>query len=208
MHILLPEYYSSKKGYIVGNTLLLNKILNFEKIMYELTYEIYGKKCVYCKRKLTEKNKTLDHLYPRAIGGVSITNNLKPSCQKCNSAKGDKTEKQFYDSKIISKKESKLYKTNINKWKEQIYKTQGFYLPKDWYFFVPTNDIKGIVNLDYPLGKSYYNALGFYSTYNHFPKPIIIDKDFNLLDGYSILQLAKNKNIESIPAIWCENVRF
>lgn len=208
MYIKLPEYYSSEKGYLVGDMLLLNKILNFEKIMYELTYEIYGDKCSYCKKKLTDEIRTLDHLYPRAIGGVSITNNLKPSCQKCNSAKGDKTEKQYKIAKKLEKKELKKYNEKMRLWKEDVYITKGFYLPEDWCIEINIKDIKGIVNENAPLGKRYYSALGFYKIYHNFPKPIIIDKDFNLLDGYNIFQLAINSNIEKIPAIWCENVRY
>lgn len=208
MYIKLPEYYYCGKGFVIGEHLYLNKILSFEKIMYKITYEIYGHRCVYCGKKLNKEILTLDHLYPRAIGGVSITNNLKPSCQKCNSAKGDKTEEQYYIAQKLEKRELKEYNADIREWKEQIYKNQGFYLPQDWYINIDVKDIKGIVNKNSPIGKSYYNILGFYTTYNHFPKPIIIDKDFNLLDGYNIMLVANSLKIKKVPAIWCENVRY
>ena len=40
---------------------------------------------------LTQKNRTLDHMYPRRWGGVSIPDNLVPSCKNCNGDKMDMT---------------------------------------------------------------------------------------------------------------------
>ena len=46
-----------------------------------------GYECVYCG---TDKNLTLDHLVPRALGGRTIWNNLVTACYTCNSEKGDR----------------------------------------------------------------------------------------------------------------------
>lgn len=47
--------------------------------------------CVYCYRKLTKRNKTQDHVVPRAHGGRSVPENLMPCCQDCNWQKADKS---------------------------------------------------------------------------------------------------------------------
>lgn len=47
--------------------------------------------CAYCGCKLTLATMTLDHVYPESKGGLSDWTNLRASCSKCNSQKGDKT---------------------------------------------------------------------------------------------------------------------
>jgi 5-methylcytosine-specific restriction endonuclease McrA len=42
--------------------------------------------CVYCEAEAT----TLDHLRPRAKGGMDNEENLVPSCAKCNNGRGGK----------------------------------------------------------------------------------------------------------------------
>ena len=46
----------------------------------------------------------------------------------------------------------------------------------------------------------------FYSKYGHIPKPIIVDKNGFLLDGFYSVIFAKNNLITSLPAIELENV--
>lgn len=48
-------------------------------------------KCAYCGDILKLSTMTLDHVYPESKGGLSDWANLRASCGKCNSAKGDKT---------------------------------------------------------------------------------------------------------------------
>lgn len=46
--------------------------------------------CVYCGTKLDKGTRTQDHVIPRAHGGGRLgRNNLEPSCEPCNRAKGD-----------------------------------------------------------------------------------------------------------------------
>jgi 5-methylcytosine-specific restriction endonuclease McrA len=44
-------------------------------------------KCVYCDRAAN----TVDHIIPRAKGGLSTWENLAACCQPCNNGKGDKS---------------------------------------------------------------------------------------------------------------------
>ncbi len=50
--------------------------------------------CQYCGRKLPVEELNLDHVLPRAQGGISSWTNLVASCYKCNSKKGSKTPEQ------------------------------------------------------------------------------------------------------------------
>lgn len=47
--------------------------------------------CCYCGAKIkTEGDASLDHLVPRARGGINSPSNLVLSCETCNRLKGDK----------------------------------------------------------------------------------------------------------------------
>lgn len=48
-------------------------------------------KCVYCGSNLDEKNFTVDHIYPRSLGGDDKEDNLAISCRSCNSSKKDQS---------------------------------------------------------------------------------------------------------------------
>lgn len=206
MLITLPENFQNKYSEVISNKLYLYNILSFEKLMYALTYEIYGDHCYLCGKSLNKKTLTIDHLFPRAIGGISITNNMRPCCSKCNSLKGSKTERQFLEMAVMKKREKKLYKLSLEVWKEQIYKTQGFYLPEHWINYININSITGIVNPNRTLGQKYEKYLDFFNKYGNLPKPIIVDLNFNLLDGRNVYSVAKEVNLKYVPIIWCKNV--
>lgn len=50
--------------------------------------------CQYCNKKLTAAQTTIDHVIPKAHGGVTSFNNCVVSCIACNSRKADKTPEQ------------------------------------------------------------------------------------------------------------------
>jgi len=52
-------------------------------------------KCVYCSASIEETTLTLDHLLPQELGGNNSASNLVTACKSCNSAKGNKSFKQF-----------------------------------------------------------------------------------------------------------------
>ena len=101
MIIELPlKFYPSKRNInfvrITNGTLEVTGPIGFEKLMVDLTYRIKGNtRCYYCRRRITQKNITIDHLYPRDFGGVSITNNLEPACSKCNSQKSNMNQFEY-----------------------------------------------------------------------------------------------------------------
>ena len=46
--------------------------------------------CRWCCDKLTEVNRTIDHIIPLNRGGHHIPDNLAASCARCNFSRGDK----------------------------------------------------------------------------------------------------------------------
>lgn len=51
-------------------------------------------KCQYCKKELSHKEATLDHVIPRSQGGSTSWDNLVCCCASCNKKKGNQTPKQ------------------------------------------------------------------------------------------------------------------
>ena len=52
----------------------------------EVVYQVFGTQCVLCQREAT----TLDHIIPRAKGGLAEVTNLQPMCHECNVEKADR----------------------------------------------------------------------------------------------------------------------
>ena len=94
MIIELPREFcmegpNCKKGAFVDNGILkIRWDVSFRKAMTELTYQMKGRgRCCYCKELIPEDEITIDHMYPQEFGGPTITNNMLPSCKKCNNDK-------------------------------------------------------------------------------------------------------------------------
>ncbi len=56
-----------------------------------------GGKCVYC---LADCRITVDHFIPIRHGGQTIKGNLLPSCQRCNSQKGDREPRSWVEAQF------------------------------------------------------------------------------------------------------------
>ena len=50
--------------------------------------------CQYCKLILTRKDATVDHVVPRAQGGMTSWDNVVIACNPCNRRKGGRTPKE------------------------------------------------------------------------------------------------------------------
>jgi 5-methylcytosine-specific restriction endonuclease McrA len=50
--------------------------------------------CQYCFQEFPSSELTLDHVIPRAQGGLTVWENLVACCRKCNSTKADRTPEQ------------------------------------------------------------------------------------------------------------------
>lgn len=204
----LPEKFKMPFVKISNGQLIIFQLVRYEDLIYELTYALKKEECYYCGKRLKLKNRTLDHCYPRAMGGVSIVNNLVPSCSKCNTEKMDMTVAEFDIWKnLLSESERKRYLKELNKINAQIRKSDGYKLPLEWGIKMMKIDEIHHIQSPYDMrGKKYYRISEFYNQYKKFPRPIIVDKEFKLLDGYNIILFAKDFNIKEVPTIVLENV--
>ena len=191
---------------VINGELLIYENVRFEDLMYELTYACKKRICYYCGKKLTKTTSTIDHGFPRASGGISITNNLYPSCSICNSKKGDLTHDEYLHSVKLDKTERKIYRKQLIKYREDIFRKKGFKLPKRWISYVPLAFITYTPASTDLRGKRYHQIRDFYQRYKKLSRPIVLDKNMNLLDGYNYLLFAKDYKLSEVPAIILENV--
>lgn len=204
----LPKKYESPFARVKNGILEIYRKERFEDLMYELTYALKKRRCIYCGKKLKRSNSTLDHRYPRDTGGISITNNLFPCCCKCNSAKSNLTHNEYLKIRSLSAKEKKAYLKELSQYRERIMRKIGFKLPRKWVTFEDINTIKYQKMITDLRGKRYCRIVEFYQKYGKLPKPVIVDKSNYLLDGYNIILFAKDYKIKKIPVIKLENVKL
>lgn len=213
MIIEVPNGYTFKKE---GNIIAFeeNGILKirsgkgkFNDVMYDLTYKSKGNtRCYYCKKEFDSHKITIDHVYPRALGGPTIPQNLVPACKFCNRRKGDMTPSQF--KAFIRLGDPQKQK----KFLADFFQTKYFQerwvhvLPDDWCSNTPIRELILLVNLHDTKTSKYKKAKEFYLRCGQFRKPIIIDKHRFVLDGFTEVLYAKNNKIQEIPTIVLENV--
>lgn len=71
------------------------RVRRWRRSLHELT----GERCIYCG----EWSESIDHVFPRSRGGLSVTENCVPACLGCNGHKGDTDvycwyrQQRFYD---------------------------------------------------------------------------------------------------------------
>ncbi len=207
MNLELPKKIRLPFVQIKKGKLYLQENLRFEDLMYELTYKLRDKRCVYCGKKLNQKTCTLDHRYPRATGGISITNNLYPCCSKCNSEKAFLTHEEFIKiRKVSDENEKKNFLFQLEQYKKHLMAKRGFILPQKWISFLFLDQIKYKKSLTECRGRRYMKIKRFYDEYKKIPRPVIVDKNNKLLDGYNIILFANDNGIKKIPVIKLDNV--
>lgn len=82
-----------------------------------------------------------------------------------------------------------------------------YQIPKEWISEKEITTIFVEVRLEDSTQTSKYKKVQeFYSQYGYFQKPIIVDKNGFLLDGFYTVVFAKNHQIATLPAIQLENV--
>lgn len=194
---------------VKNNKLIICNNVNFEKLMYDAAYALHGKtECYYCNKKISKENATQDHLYPKNMGGVTITNNLVTACTHCNQKKSNFNENQFRTWQMLeSKAQKKKYEESIRKMNEEIRYKRGFDLPDEWISYIPVDTINTEVafNTSYK-SKKYYKYQSFILNYGHMPRPVIVSNQRDLLDGYILIYAALNAGFKTVPTIVLENV--
>ena len=211
MNIELPEkfFYTSRyryNSYVQNGKLYVEGGLEYEDLMYSLSYSIHGyDKCVYCGKVLARRNRTLDHMYPRNWGGVSIPDNLVPSCSSCNSQKSNLTYKQFLKWRSLEKSErASYYEKMIKENKRKM--DEGTFLPKEWLSLFDISRV--IQDIDFKQIEQMGNRKidTYYAIHGYYPRPIIISSNNWVFKGLHILYHAKNHNIRAVQAVQLDNV--
>lgn len=194
-------YVNRGKLYVKGNIV-------YENLMYNLSYALKGyDKCCYCGNRLTIRKRTIDHIYPRRWGGVSISNNLLPCCKNCNLDKQDMTYQQFQQWRNLTtiKEQERFYNKCIEENIELI-KKKNFILPESW---VVEYDVSALVEY-FPFKnfqeEKYQKTARYYKEYKKFPHPLIVSSNDWVFKGYNMLLYAKRHKMKTLPAIILENV--
>lgn len=207
MNIELPKKFTFKdqksrwNAYVKDGNLYIKGNVSLKKVMYELTYALYGEKCFYCGKRLNHKTRTIDHMYPRAFGGVSITNNLRPSCSTCNSkCKGDMTYFQYKKYlKCKTDKERKNYRYEKVFLVNERRKNKGkCILPKSWLEEYDITELLNKTNFDCLKN----NNIGR----NIYINPIVISSEGYVFSGAKVLYRAKKDERKKVLAVVLENV--
>ena len=184
----------------------------FEKTMYALTYQMKGDDiCYYCGNPLTSSTRSLDHLYPRDYGGISVPNNLVPCCKDCNGKKNNFTEEEYYRFKAVKYdyELKKAFLEEISKKHEEIRRKEGIILPREWYTLQRDYNVLVQINStdSYKKSNQYIRVTELYETYGRICKPVVITSNHVVVDGFLALMLAKNlPNKVKVPFITLENV--
>ena len=61
----------------------------------KMFYNVYGKGCKYCDKRLDYRNIACDHIIPPVKKGPSSVKNLQLICKTCNTRKGPLDEQDF-----------------------------------------------------------------------------------------------------------------
>lgn len=212
MKIMLPKHYfyssNGGKAYVSKEKLYIEGNVNYERLIYDIVYSLKGKtRCYYCGKKLSAKNRTLDHKYPRYFGGISIPENLEPCCKECNLNKLCMTEKQFLIwNEIESIKEQDLFFQSSVKKNTEVLKKKKFLIPNRW---VEMYDVAKYF-LDAPfkrINKKKFKKLeNYYKKWHQYPKPIIVSANGWVFEGNHIITHAKKINKHKVCAVVLENV--
>lgn len=214
MNIDLPtkftaNYKQNQFATIKRGVLKINKNCEFSKLMYVITYNLKNySRCPYCGQKM--KKTTLDHAYPRDLGGPTITNNLVPCCQECNIQKQNLTMEQFKNLLLIKKEsEKKRYLLDIKKHQEELRQRGEYELPPLWVEDINIKDIQFLYlpKFNPRKTKEYKTIKKYYRRYGTFKRPIILDKNMIVLDELMIYLVARDNDIKRIPVIILDNVK-
>jgi hypothetical protein len=213
MNIELPDkfFYSSAdrkaRAYVKEGILFVEGHINFEDLMYSLAYTLKGyDKCYYCGRDLGTYQRTIDHLYPRTWGGVSIPNNLVPCCSRCNREKDCMTEQQYrvyLRCKNRSVKDTIAVKFAIQNRKKC---RDSFVLPRSWYEDYRVDRVADDIDFSFLSRKAIRETTSYYKRHRHYKQPLVVSSNDWVFDGMRVLYHAKCHGIEVVPAIILDNV--
>ncbi len=214
MIIRLPKrfIYSNRVlkncAYVENGILYMSKYTNFEDLMYTITYQLKGyDRCCYCGEKLTTSTRTLDHMYPRRWGGISIPENLLPSCKKCNQDKKDMTYQQFQEWRALktASEKNRFYDETISR-NASIRKLGNFVIKKKWISSFEVEPVAKYISFNRLSKKKSQLISSYYRNWGQYPHPIIVSSNGWVIKGLHILYHAKKNKKQYVPAVILENV--
>ncbi len=218
MIINLPEYYYISRGEdfvkVENGKMTIRGVWFWDIIMYKILKIITTDyfpimECYYCHKK--EKNLTIDHQYPVAFGGVSLTSNMVFACKDCNGRKGNMNEEEFKEWRTLKNKNRRdsYYNSKIGQKtkKIKIKGEYGFDLPHQWISFIDVESIKPLRDLQIRTSKKYKKAYEFVEKNQKIPRPLILSSNYYLLDGYIAYSIAQEFELKNIPVIILNNVK-
>ena len=191
-----------------GTLKIYGRCGKFQDVMYDLTYKLKGRnKCYYCGSEVKTPSKmTLDHIYPVSLGGPTIPTNLVPCCRKCNGIKENMTPQQYGAYRNL-KDEDQKRKFLKEYWSIKSFQERWLHiLPEEWISQTLSSDLLVLMDLTDTNTRKYQKTKEYYSRCKQFPKPIIVDSQRFVLDGFTQVLYAKNNKIKEIPTIVLENV--
>lgn len=212
MLLSLPEINNDKFSQIYNKNLYIKDNCDFNVLMNKLTYDLKENRCSYCNKVLTGENRTLDHVIPKIYGGVSIVDNLVPCCKECNVKKDFLLLNQFQEFlKIDCPKKQSEFKNEMKLENEKKLNESKLFLNEKWIKYLDLKEIPINTNNNYGKlkernSKQYFKYLEFLRKNNTIYKPLILDKNFSILNGIIILEAAKKLKISQLPVISLENV--
>lgn len=214
MRIRLPQSFiytnrtKNAGAYVKDDILYVNGYISFEDLMYTITYMVKGyHKCYYCGCELTDKNRTLDHMYPRRWGGISIPENLVPSCKNCNQDKKDMSYDQFMQYRRIKNQKAKeefyakCLQANL-----KVRKRAKFVLNSNWLSVYNIQELLKYMRFNKLEKTKSNNLAAYYRNWGQYTHPIIVSSNGWVFKGRHILHHAKKIKRKSVMAIVLENV--
>ncbi len=216
MIIELPakyEYRGEKQkllAEVLNGELIIRGRVPFRKIMYDLTYALKGSEiCYYCGRKIPEDKVTLDHKYPKDIGGPTVPDNMEISCEHCNCEKGNMTCAQYREYMALDVRGQNKLKRFVSSHRYQMRLSHKYELPAEWITNIELSSIivEWIFKEQYK-GEKYNNIKEFYEKYGCFQKPIVVNNNNYLFDGFTQMVYARDIGLKTVPAIILENVKI
>lgn len=212
MNIQLPEkfFYSDdwkRLAYVEDGILYVEGDVNFENLMYTLAYQISGyETCYYCGRKLTLKSRTLDHMFPRCWGGISIPDNLVPCCYNCNIEKSSMSVEQYERWKTIDNSDDKAKVFAKYAKCNEIDMQSQFMLPWGWLSEFEVSTV--IDQIDFEQIERFGNDKVdlYYELHGHYPRPLVVSSNNWVFKGIHMLYHAKVHGIRTMSCIRLDNV--
>lgn len=194
-------------------TLKLSSKAKFKCTMRHIVYVMHSGdeeglyECAYNHEKFEKKEMSVDHIIPQYVGGPTITNNLVLANRKDNNEKGNMPLEIYEEYKITKDLKEAIRKSEIEN--EKLRKCKDFSFLGNWVTRVPVKKIKYVDGkLPKKYTPKYKEKMAYFKKYGRSPKPIIVDKNYNLLGGGAFLKFALDSNIRFVWVVVCENVEL